>query len=352
MTQDDHALWIPSPFFTAGREGLKPRYVILHGTAGGTSAQAIASWFQSSQANVSAHYIVGPDGVIVQCVDENNWSWANGVISEGHDPWWTSDVNPNWITISIEHVNPSAANDAPYTPAQLQASVELVQRICSRWGIPQRQADALGGITGHFSIDPVNRRNCPGPVFPWGDYWNVLHTTSGDTMLNITDTFASQFFTQTATDRWHCKQTGVDIAYGILTYYRQLNGALRLPITNEFQIIPTITAQAFEGGIVVYDPTRKFDTPPLPGDCYLAHIDNGPGQQILAHSLVAALNTQIQALQTRIVQLTSTQTTQNTPSSDVAAQMRALQSQLDSVTQQAQEYRARLVTIAGQVQGI
>jgi len=168
-----------------GRDGLKPRWVILHGTAGGTSAQAIASYFQSTQGSdnpVSAHYVIGQDGQIVQCNDEGDGAWANGVVTTGHDPWWNVDgnPNPNNVTISIEHVKPDDANATDLTPAQKAASFALIADICQRNGIPMRWADSSGGITGHYSMDPVNRARCPG-TYPWSDLYNYL---KGNTNMN------------------------------------------------------------------------------------------------------------------------------------------------------------------------
>ncbi|HEV2237964.1 MAG TPA: N-acetylmuramoyl-L-alanine amidase, partial [Ktedonobacterales bacterium] len=80
--------------------------------------------------------------------------------------------NPNTFTISIEHVNDSA-NSTPLSPAQQAASFALIAHICERYGIPKRAADTAGGVTGHYSIDPVNRARCPG-VYPWAALWAAL----------------------------------------------------------------------------------------------------------------------------------------------------------------------------------
>jgi N-acetyl-anhydromuramyl-L-alanine amidase AmpD len=36
------------------------------------------------------------------------------------------------------------------------------------------KADAIGGITGHSSIDPVSRSHCPGP-YPWDELFTYLN---------------------------------------------------------------------------------------------------------------------------------------------------------------------------------
>lgn len=279
---------IPSPNHFNGRSGQQPRYVILHGTAGGTSAQNIAAWFAQSAAQVSAHYVIGQDGTIVQCVQETDAAWSNGIISgtpgpsgDGihHDSFWDTGLNPNYLTIAIEHVKPSTDNSDSLTDAQQAASFALIRDICHRWNIPTRYADAQGGITGHFSMDPVNRSRCPG-LYPWDALWTYLSSSSsssaptqGASMLQLTDPFAVAFFTQDPDGQWRCKPTNQRIRGAILDFYRRSNGILRLPLTEEIRIDPAYsgTVQHFEGGTIAYDPEQRWDKGN--GDCYVVHAD-------------------------------------------------------------------------------
>jgi hypothetical protein len=48
------ALWIPNRNYFPSRTGQTPRYVIVHGTAGGTDAAAIARYFQSKVATTQS----------------------------------------------------------------------------------------------------------------------------------------------------------------------------------------------------------------------------------------------------------------------------------------------------------
>jgi N-acetyl-anhydromuramyl-L-alanine amidase AmpD len=165
------ALWMPSTNYFPHREGHHPCWIILHGTAGFPSAEAVGHYFQ--YADVATHYIIGRDGTIVQTVKESDGAWGNGGISAGHDPWWTRTTNPNNVTISIEHVKPSRDNSDELTEVQKHASFLLIEHICQRHDIPRRYADASGGITGHCSMDPVNRSFCPGP-YPWEELFAYL----------------------------------------------------------------------------------------------------------------------------------------------------------------------------------
>ncbi len=170
MSDYSKALWIPNSNFFSDTG--KKSFIICHGTAGGSSAQEIASFFQGTEGGaepVSSHYIVGKDGTVVQTVLEKDGSYGNGVVN---NPNWTG--NPNYYTISIEHVKSTSDNSEPLTPAQQAASFALIKDICQRNGIGMHDADDTTGITGHFSIDPINRARCPN-TFPWDELWAYLN---------------------------------------------------------------------------------------------------------------------------------------------------------------------------------
>lgn len=289
-----------------GRNGYQPKYIILHGTAGGSNAEAIANYFASTQGTsnpVSSHYVIGQDGEVVQCVSESDGAWANGVLTAGHDSWWGSSINPNNITISIEHCNPAQDNSTPLTDAQKQASFALIKDICNRWDIPCKGADADGGITGHFSIDPINRRNCPGN-YPWDELWTFLQ---GEQRIMIDGKDVASFFVQ-AGNNWKCVN-GFIIMGAILDFYRSFGNSglcgltyLGLPLSNEIIINtvpghPEITIQKFERGLVAYDPAHKLDNVPGAGDVYLLHIPDLQAQIDKLTKDNAALQSQLQQAQ-------------------------------------------------------
>ncbi|GHO44400.1 peptidoglycan recognition family protein [Ktedonospora formicarum] len=310
MVDEAGAVWIPSPNYFENRNGYTPKWVIVHGTAGFNSARDVGTYFQT--ADVSANYVIGQDGTIVQCVAEKDGAWGNGVISTGHDPWWTSSINPNWVTISIEHVKPHTDNSDVLTDAQKAASFRLISHICARYKIPLRRADANGGITGHYSMDPVNRSRCPGP-YPWDELISYLNSGgssggSGDGSggsnggnpppsgagISLSDALVARYFEQASNGRWRCKTNGFYLMASILNFYCQFGGSakngltyLGLPLMNEFYPNPGSqwSYQRFERGILAYDPTHHFDRPPGGGSVYLMHIDQplpqGTGASIM-----------------------------------------------------------------------
>lgn len=152
------------------REGHTPVAIIIHGTASGgwTNAVNVAGYFASTEGTdnpVSAHYIIDKDGTVVRCNDLGDGAWANGILEAGHDPIWDTllhpQINPNNVTISIEHVKFDKFNADQITNAQKHASFQLVAALCETFSIPPLMLDATGGITGHFSISPQSRTDCP-----------------------------------------------------------------------------------------------------------------------------------------------------------------------------------------------
>jgi N-acetyl-anhydromuramyl-L-alanine amidase AmpD len=160
--------WIGSPNFELYRRGYKPLAIVNHimcGTLEGTD-----SWFKNPASQVSAHFGVGKNGEIHQYVNELSTAWANGRKSTPDESWlanFPAGVNPNLWTISIEH---EGYPEDGLTEAQTKATIELHKYLVEKWNIP---IDPIH-ITGHFRIDSVSRKDCPGPKFPWDRLFKEL----------------------------------------------------------------------------------------------------------------------------------------------------------------------------------
>ena len=147
--------------------------IVIHKTAcnGNCSAQDVANFFANDPAMASTHYVVGQDGTVVQCVLEKDGAGGNGVIEPGYDPFWQpfvdAGINPNVVTISIEHCDPTTDNSTPLTSPQQQASFALVQYLVQKYSVP------LTHIKGHNTIAPQDRAQCPGN-YPWQELMSYL----------------------------------------------------------------------------------------------------------------------------------------------------------------------------------
>lgn len=159
------------------RQGYRPTHICLHGTAGGTSAEAIANYFKTSDVDASAHIIIGTDGEVVQGIDMDVAAWGNGVINQPAIP-WPATVNPNYYTISIEHCKASTDNSDQLTEPQKQASFQVIQAICDYYDIAKRRGDVHSGIVSHADFDQVNRARCPG-AYPWDELIEYLQSGGG-----------------------------------------------------------------------------------------------------------------------------------------------------------------------------
>lgn len=140
--------------FLQGRQGKQVDRVVIHVTDG--TLRGSAAWFADPKSNVSAHFIVGMDGTVIQCVSVENAAYHAG------------DWGMNLRSIGIEHEG--QPSKGPWTPseAQLEASADLVAELCRRFNIPPHRAH----IIAHSEVNPnrAARHNCPGPTWPWGKY--------------------------------------------------------------------------------------------------------------------------------------------------------------------------------------
>ena len=85
------AEWAPSPNFGVRRAN----YVILHHTSNDTLAQAQRT-LSDPERSVSAHYLIGRDGRLLQLVDEHHRAWHAGA------SWWGGHTDINSASIGIE----------------------------------------------------------------------------------------------------------------------------------------------------------------------------------------------------------------------------------------------------------
>lgn len=133
--------------------------LVLHYT-GMETGEAAEARLCDPAAEVSAHYLVREDGVVVAMVAEDKRAWHAGVSS------WQGDSDLNSRSIGIEIVN--GGHDfplpdgtlPPYPDVQVAALVSLCCAILSRHAIPQTR------IVGHSDIAPARKAD-PGEHFPW-----------------------------------------------------------------------------------------------------------------------------------------------------------------------------------------
>jgi len=138
--------WQPSPSFDQRR----PNFIILHQTSNDNAATALAT-LTDPQRKVSAHYLIGRDGAVVQLVDESARAWHAG------ESWWGGTTDLNSASIGIELDN---TGDEAFAEAQILALLALLDGLRTRYRIPS------GNYLAHGDIAPA-RKVDPGRLFPW-----------------------------------------------------------------------------------------------------------------------------------------------------------------------------------------
>ena len=133
--------------------------------------------------------------------------------------------------------------------------------------------------------------------------WGIERT---DMAISPNDPIIDKYFTYNPTaGTLTRKDTGVVLGRGVTSFYLKYGGPalLRLPISGEIQVIDAqgqaiagVSYVIMESCVIIFDPQRKIDHPPINEECYLLHIDKGQGQAVVAHPLVAPLNSQIAQL--------------------------------------------------------
>jgi len=128
----------------------KPNFVMIHHTAQDSLAQTIKT-FQNAKLEVSAHYVIGRDGKVVQMINDLFRSHHAGAGKWGND----TDLNSSSIGIELDN---NGTTD-PWTDAQIDALIQVLTYLKNTYKIPQ------ANFIGHMDFAPA-RKNDPSR-FPW-----------------------------------------------------------------------------------------------------------------------------------------------------------------------------------------
>ncbi len=140
--------YIPSPNQGARPANATVTAVVVHATVTPTT-EATVGWFLTQRSQVSAHYVVGRDGRIVQMVDDTARAWHAGV-SE-----LAGVKGVNDFSVGIEIVNLNDGRD-PFTDAQYEAVAAIIRHIREQYDIPDSRI-----VSHEFVARPPGRKNDP-----------------------------------------------------------------------------------------------------------------------------------------------------------------------------------------------
>ena len=157
--------FVPSPNVDDRPPGAEVNCVVLHATVEPTTEGTVKIFLDPAR-KVSAHFVVGKDGRVVQMVPVEKRAWHAGV-SE-----WDKAPHVNDYSVGIEIVNLNDGRD-PYPDAQLQAVAGIIRLLRSRYPIPDSR------IVSHADIAlPTGRKSDPK-----GLDFDLIRTMATDSIL-------------------------------------------------------------------------------------------------------------------------------------------------------------------------
>lgn len=138
--------WEPSPNF----DDRRANFIVIHGTSNNTMAAALRT-LTDPERKVSAHYLIGRGGEIVQLVDERQRAWHAGASRWG----MLTDLNSASIGIELDN-----NGEEPFPDIQIETLLVLLRDLRERHRIP------VPNVIGHGDIAP-RRKIDPSRHFPW-----------------------------------------------------------------------------------------------------------------------------------------------------------------------------------------
>lgn len=164
MSNKDYpdAIWLPAhpSNFKRGRSVRAPDLITVHCTDGREHARPVAEMWQEPSHGSSAHFVVGQDGKVYQCVAIADTAY------HAH--------SANGRSVGIEHCARTPKELGPYDPGLppsesiYNSSAKLVAWLCETLSIiPSRVS-----IVGHAEADPKTTHTlCPvGCGWDWQGY--------------------------------------------------------------------------------------------------------------------------------------------------------------------------------------
>lgn len=154
--------------FVHGEKGSQyQKYIMIHDTEGEGSPQSVVDYWDGNGNLVAAHFVIGRDGTIVQCVPLDKIAHHAGYGDNGHNKKYDlvedgrddmkgtvpigsamSDYGMNAWSIGIELVHVGASGQ-DYPEAQLKALDKVIAYIDQHYGFESKIVDHKAWRTGN-----------------------------------------------------------------------------------------------------------------------------------------------------------------------------------------------------------
>ncbi len=142
------------------------KYIVLHDTEGGGTPLSVIDWWDSNGTYVAAHFVIGKDGSIVQCVPLDEIAHHAGFGDAGHNDLygiaedgrddmvgtspigdWAPDYAMNAWSVGIEMIHVGGEGD--YPEAQLRALDSVIRYIDGFFGVESEIIDHKAWRSGN-----------------------------------------------------------------------------------------------------------------------------------------------------------------------------------------------------------
>lgn len=151
--------------------------IYLHHTAGSGNAEAVSRYWNGTNERVATAFVVGADGLIVQCFSSKHWAWHLGIDKKEFTAQNVPYKNLNKTSVGIEVCNwgylkekngnfytyvgtkvPESmvtTLDEPYkgykhyykyTDQQIESTRQLVEYLCETYGISKEYREEIWGL--------------------------------------------------------------------------------------------------------------------------------------------------------------------------------------------------------------
>lgn len=138
--------------------------IVMHETCTTGSPDAVAYFFRSPSAGVSAHYTIGRTGRIVQSVRDSQQAWHAGASS------FRGRHHVNQFSIGIEMVNKGNGKQ-DYPDVQIVAAAWLVDHLMKKH--PKIKFD---NITDHRAVLYTHANSDMSKSWPWAKFRRYIRT--------------------------------------------------------------------------------------------------------------------------------------------------------------------------------
>lgn len=128
----------------------KPNYVIIHHTAQNSTQQTLKT-FTTPSTQVSAHYVIGRDGIVYHMLNDYLRAWHGGAAKWGN----ATDINSSSIGIELDN-----NGFEPFSQSQINSLLMVLDTLKRKHAVP------AANFIGHSDIAP-GRKVDPNVTFPW-----------------------------------------------------------------------------------------------------------------------------------------------------------------------------------------